>query len=76
MKIQTCVRCDRRIYIVQHDTEITRKNKSFQNIIDCLNYACGINEYILHIDPIIIDYIERTHHPIERKGGYAEFVIS
>ena len=46
---------------------------SFIKIEDCLNHAMDIGEYLTDIDAYFLDYIKKTNHRIQRKGGFIEF---
>ena len=47
---------------------------SFKTINECLDYAMDIGEYLTDIDSFYLDYIKKTNHRIQRKGGFREFI--
>ena len=48
---------------------------SFRTINECLDYAMSIGEYLTDVDDFYIDYIKKTGHRIQRKGGFKEFCM-
>ena len=56
-------------YVVNYN----KRCYSFIEIEDCLNYAMDIGEYLTDIDAYFLDYIKKTGHRIQRKGGFIEF---
>ena len=56
-------------YVVNYN----KRCYSFIKIEDCLNHAMDIGEYLTDIDAYFLDYIKKTNHRIQRKGGFIEF---
>ena len=56
-------------YVVNYN----KRCYSFVEIEDCLDYAMDIGEYLTDIDAYFLDYIKKTNHRIQRKGGLMEF---
>ena len=75
MKILAQIKYGRMIYIVQHNFYTRKKNKSFLDAEECLNYAMKIPEWVERIDPSIMTYIKENNHIIRGKGGFREFCV-
>ena len=56
-------------YVVNYN----KRCYSFKTINECLDYAMDIPEFLTDIDAYYLDYITKTNHMIQRKGGFMEF---
>ena len=58
-------------YVVNYN----KRCYSFIEIENCLSFALSIGEYLTDVDAYFLDYIKKTGHRIQRKGGWSEFIV-